>query len=329
MKASADTQAPGVSAAFPPGTARGSGYAAAAYAMSLPHVGAPVPLDRSGGRCLLRSIDASDHFDATAPYPFLVCADWGGLADDLVDLADDAGGRGIVSVTAVTDPLADVDLSVLARAFPDLCRPYKAHHVIDLTAGPPPLDEHHRRNVRLGRRDTAVEITDHGAAWADDWLRLYDHLVARHAITGTAAFPAESLRRQLAVPGMLAVRALHDGAVVGMTLWALDEDRAYYHLGAYDETGYRVRAAYAMFAEVLAALATRGIRHVGLGAGAGTHTASAGLERFKRGWATGTSPAHLCGRILDRAAYARLCADAGVPATAAFFPAYRSVGGAE
>lgn len=299
------------------------GYSGPAYPASLPHVGTPLPLPRSGGWCLVRTIGDAGDVDASAPYPFLVCHDWSRLADDLAALTAARTARPIVSVTAVTDPFAEVDTTTLAGAFPDLCREYKTHYVTDLAAGPPPLDSHHRRNVRQGRRETTVELAEPGDAWFDDWIRLYRHLVARHAITGPADFPAAALLRQLEIPGMLAARASHDGCVVGMTLWAIHEDRAYYHLGAYDETGYRVRAAYAMFAEVLSVLAARGIRRVGLGAGAGAHAASAGLERFKRGWATHTAPVMLCGRILDHTAYARLChARAADPAP--YFPAYRA-----
>jgi hypothetical protein len=299
------------------------GYAGPAYPASLAHVGTPLPLPGSGGWCLLRTIGDDGDVDASAPYPFLVCHDWSRLADDLATLTATRAPRPIVSVTAVTDPFAEVDPATLARAFPDLCREYKAHYIIDLAAGPPPLDGHHRRNVRQGLRDTTVELTEPGGAWFEDWIRLYGHLVARHAITGPADFPASALRQQLEIPGMLAARAIHDGRVVGMTLWAIHEDRAYYHLGAYDETGYRVRAAYAMFAEVLSVLAARGIRRVGLGAGAGAHAASAGLERFKRGWATHTAPVMLGGRILDHTAYTQLChARAADPAP--YFPAYRA-----
>ena len=42
-----------------------------------------------------------------------------------------------------------------------------------------------------------------------------------------------------------------------------------------------------------------------------------GLTRFKRGWATGERIAHLCGRVLDRAAYSRLAGPSD------WFPAYR------
>ena len=64
-----------------------------------------------------------------------------------------------------------------------------------------------------------------------------------------------------------------------------------------------------------------GVSEVDLGGGAEGHDPVDGLARFKRGWSTGTRTAWLGGRVLDRPAYAELCATtAGTP----FFPAYRS-----
>ncbi len=57
---------------------------------------------------------------------------------------------------------------------------------------------------------------------------------------------------------------------------------------------------------------------VNLGGGVGAR--DDGLVRFKRGWATEERVAHLCGRILDRAAYERLTRSG----TFGWFPAYRA-----
>ena len=156
------------------------------------------------------------------------------------------------------------------------------------------------------------------------WCRLYETLIARHGITGIAAFSPASLAAQLAVPGMVAVRADCEGQTVGMVLWYRSGDVAYYHLGAYDARGYALRASYAIFATSMRVLAEQGVRWLSLGAGAGVRTdADDGLTRFKRGWATGTRTAYLCGRILDRPAYTTLCrARAVSPGT--YFPGYRS-----
>jgi len=294
-----------------------SGYSGPAYAQSLVHAGRAVAMERSRGWCLLRSVDGTDYSDSSGPYPFFVCEDWSRLTEDAESLSEAA-----ISLTIVTDPFADVSQRMLFEAFPDLCLAYKQHYVVQLGAGS--ADEHHRRNIRAGLRNTTVEIEDQAEHWLPDWIRLYDHLIHRHSIEGVARFSEDSFARQFRIPGMLVARALIDGSVVGMTIWAIDGERAYYHLGAYDEEGYRARASYAMFSCVFETLAARGVRHVGLGAGAGAQASSAGLERFKRGWATGTRQVYLCGRILNRLAYQEVCRGRGRRDNEAFFPAYRA-----
>lgn len=294
-----------------------AGYGGPAYAESLVHVGQPVALERSRGWCLLRTIEGTGCSDISGPYPFFVCEDWSRLADDITGLSAAA-----VSLTIVTDPFADVSQRLLCGVFPDRCVPYKQHYVVQLESMV--VDDHHRRNIRVGLRNTTVEMDYQATRWLPDWIQLYDQLIERHSITGVPRFSAESFARQFRVPGMLMARALVNGNVVGMTLWAIHGERAYYHLGAYDEQGYRTRASYAMFSSVFEAFAAQGIREVGLGAGAGTQMSSAGLERFKRGWATGTKQVYLCGRILDRVAYRALCGNRGRFDSMDFFPAYRA-----
>lgn len=296
---------------------RSEGYCGPAYPQSLVHVGRAVALERSRGWCLVRSIEGTNFSDAIGPYPFYVCQDWSRLAEDATALAATA-----VSLTIVTDPFANVSQHTLTEAFPDLCLPYKQHYVVHLGAAS--ADDHHRRNIKVGLRNTAVEMEDQAERWLPDWIRLYEHLIERHSIDGVARFSPESFVRQFQVPSMLVVRALVEDHVVGMSLWAINGERAYYHLGAYNEQGYRARASYAMFSRVFETLAARGVREVGLGAGAGAQASSAGLERFKRGWATGTKQVYLCGRILDRVAYQAACRSRGRLGTEGFFPAYRA-----
>lgn len=295
------------------------GYASAAYAGALGFIGPAVPLGASGGWCLLRPIAGTPWQDATGPYPFLSCGDWTALPDALATLAGTA-----VSLVFVTDPLAAVDITHVARACPDLCRPYKQHHVVDLSRGHRDgRPVHHRRNVRHGLRRNAIEVTHAPHDWLSDWIALYDQLVARHAIAGPARFSPESFRQQFGIPGIVAARAVAAGGTVAMTLWFLMGERAYYHLGAASAPGLESRAMFAMFDVVIEHIARLGVRHVCLGAGAGTHSASAGLDRFKRGWATGVAPAHICGRILDGAAYAQACRIRGCRGDERYFPAYR------
>jgi hypothetical protein len=300
-----------------------SGYDGPLYPAALSHMGQPAPLPWSGGWCLQRTVVGSELPEILGPYPWFTCSRWDRLANDVEDLAGKA-----LSIVLVTDPFAATSEDRLVASFSDVCRRYKEHYVVDLQpSGSPEPSSHHRRQLARARRDTEIEIGLTGAAWEDDWVRLYELLVRRHSITGPAAFSRDSFTRQLRIPGMLAIRALHGGETVGMQLWALAGDglTAHYHLGACSPAGYEVRAAYALMGGMLDWLARAGVRQAGLGAGAGTDTSSSGLDRFKRGWATRTRPVYLCGRVLDRAAYRAACRQVSESGSGSgFFPAYRS-----
>jgi hypothetical protein len=139
-----------------------------------------------------------------------------------------------------------------------------------------------------------------------------------------SAFSAKSFREQLAVPGLSMFRATLDGETVGMNLWYADRGIAYYHLGAYSEAGYKLRASFALFWRAIEYFAAQGLRWLDLGAGAGLSGSGEadGLRRFKRGWATDTRVAYFCGRVFDRQKYAEILSATQV-VTSDYFPAYR------
>jgi Acetyltransferase (GNAT) domain len=288
-----------------------SGYADLRYAESLAEFGEPRALPLSGGWLLERAVPGSKAHDLIGPYPLFACGNWAGLPADL----DALEGRA-VSVVLVADPLDGADERDLERAFPDLMRPFKRHHVLDLDRALR-LPEHHRRHIRRSSAAVEVSVCDNPALLLDDWTRLYSGLAERHGLAGIRAFSRTAFARQLALPGLVAVRAERAGATVGMGLWLEDGRTAHYHLAAYSPEGYEVSASYAIFDRALRHLRAKGVRWVDLG---GSPEGSAdGLERFKRGWANGERTAYLCGRVLDRAAYERLASGRGGD----WFPAYR------
>jgi hypothetical protein len=296
----------------------GSGFASRTFAASFAHEGEPLELRESGSWLIRRPIPGTDLADAVAVYPLLTCRDWSCLADDLAGLDPDD----VVSVSAVVDPLADVDAATLNGAFTDLLRPYKEHLVVDLDDyDVARLPSHHRRNVHRGRRRCEVEACRPGEH-ADDLVALYEDLVARHGITGRAALPRAALVAQLDAPGTTLFRAKVDGAVVGVHVWVQSGTTAYYYLGATNEAGRDARAAYALLDHCLAHYRARAtVAHLGAGAGVDGAGADDGLVRFKRGWATRTRTAFLGGRIVDHPSYRRLAAEG--PATT-YFPAHRA-----
>jgi hypothetical protein len=295
------------------------GYAAAEYVRSLAEFGSPRELPGAGGWLLARPLPTGDGNDATGCYPLFSCANWGALPGDLANLAGD-----IVAVSLVADPAAPVSHEELHNCFPDVCYHYKDHYFTYLSR---PLTSfvavNHQRNARQAGRAVHIERltrpTDHLPAWN----AMYAGLVRRHGIEGIARFSPASFAGFMQVPGLLAYAALFSGEIVGMVLWLVAGDIAYYHLAAYSELGYDLKASFALFWQSLEDLAASGITWAALGGGAGTFAASEGLRRFKQGWSTECRPAYFCGRILDQARYARLALQFG-SGQENYFPAYRA-----
>ena len=296
-----------------------SGYLHPSYAESLAEFGTPRALPRSGGWVLERRIPGFDARDAMGCYPLFSCRDWSRLGEDI----DGLGGE-VVSLALVTDPFGAYDEGHLKECFRDVVVPFKEHFVVDLSRR---ADEfvhaHHRRNARRALREVTIEECSDPAEFLDEWASLYDVLVRRHAVRGVAAFSRESFARQLAVPGVVALRAVRDGATEGMLLWYVQGDVAYYHLGAYSERGYELRASFALFQHAMELFARRGLGWLCLGAGAGSAAGGeSGLSRFKQGWSTGVRTAYFCGRVLDRDRYDEIALAKGAAPTN-YFPAYR------
>jgi len=297
-----------------------TGYAHPGYAASLAEFGVPRHLPRCDGWILERTVPGSSFTDAIGCYPLFCCSDWSQLSADLEAIETD-----LVSVALVAGPLEDHTPQLLADCFPDVYQPFKEHLLVDLTESPEKtVCAHHRRNVRKGLRAVQIEVCADPSAYLDDWDRLYNVLVDRHGITGLQRFSRASFAAQMATPGMVAFRAVHEGETVGMILFYRRGDVAYYHLGAYSEVGYQLRASFALFWRAIEYFADIRCTWLELGAGAGLKADSEdGLTRFKAGWATEARPAYFCGRILDHERYALLV---GSTQPSEYFPAYRRAG---
>ena len=295
-----------------------TGYLHSKYAESLSEFGEPLHLPKSGGWLLRRKVD-SNHADAMSAYPLFACMDWKSLKSDF-----DQFGKSLVSVVVVTDPFGVYDEALLRDSFGDMATPFKSHYACDLRL---PLDstisKHHLRNACVGLGQVAVERCEDPASHLDDWVRVYSVLIQRHQISGIRAFSRDSFAKQLQTPGIVSFRAIRHQQTVGMILWYVQNEVAYYHLGAYTDEGYESRASFALFRKALEYFAESGLTYANLGAGAGLGgSADDGLSRFKQGWSSCVRTAYICGRIFDRQEYDRLVSARGVGATD-YFPAYR------
>jgi hypothetical protein len=120
----------------------------------------------------------------------------------------------------------------------------------------------------------------------------------------------------------MSFRAIVGKETVGMVHWMLCGDVAYYHLAAYNATGYEKRVSFGLFWLSYEYFSQAGFRWINLGAGAGLHNdGTDGLSRFKRGWSNTTRWAYFCGRIIDHARYTELSNLRGPHSS--YFPAYR------
>lgn len=299
-------------------TSDSEGYLHERYAEALAGFGRPRCLERSGAWVLERQIPGSALKDGMGCYPLFCCRNWAGLAEDMEDLSD------LVSLVAVTDPFGTHDLSLLRQCFPDLTKPFKHHYVTDLTHNPDEfLSPHHKRNIKKSLASVDVEKCDRPARYGEIWVALYNQLTLRHAISGISAFSPNSLRKQLTVPGLEMFRAVLAGETLGIVLWVVQNNIAYYHLGAYSDVGYQTRCSYAIFWLALQEFARRGLHWLSLGSSAGMdEDETDGLARFKKGWSTGSKTAYLCGRVLNREGYKRLLRDPNAR-TRNYFPQYR------
>jgi hypothetical protein len=296
-----------------------TGYLHPAYASSFAALGVPRELAASGGWLIERHIPGGDRErDAMGCYPLFVCQNWSGLEHDCEEIGGD-----LVAVSLVSDPFGQYTAEQLRAAFPDVCRPFKEHFVVDYTRPLQSPSAGHRRNLRLAQGLVEVEMVVDPIRLSSDWVSLYQCLVERHEIRGIPAFSPASLVQQLNVPGLTMFRAVHREQTVGITAWYASENAAYYHLGAYSKIGYAVRASFALFDHAIRHFRGR-VRRILLGAGAGANANSLdGLTRFKRGWANGTHTAWLCGRIFNLDRYNQLAAKQRL-ASPNYFPVYRA-----
>ncbi len=295
------------------------GYLHPEYAASLREFGEPVHLPWSDGWVLKRPIPGTKMYDAMGCYPLFTCRYWDRLAEDLHKL-----GQEVVAFSAVIDPFGSYDTKSLALLFPDVCKVFKMHYLVDLKAVDVfNFSKHHQRNARYAFKHLSIKEVENSEKALNDWQRLYDILKIRHNIRGISAFSRNAFQKQFAVPGLMAFKALYQEQVVGMLLWYVQGTHAYYHLGAYDETGYTLKASFALFRYAIDYFSAEGIHCLNLGAGSGlTVDPSNGLDRFKSGWSNASRPVYFVGRIFDAKSYLTLTNEVSSKKNE-FFPSYR------
>ena len=230
----------------------------------------------------------------------------------------------MITLAVVTDPFGEYDSAYLNWCFEDVIIPFKEHYIVDLARSMNTFAcSHHRRYARKALRHLCVERCEDPSQFIDEWVDLYSILIRKYNIKGMLAFSRDAFDKQLSVPGIVVFRAMYEQTTVGILLWYIQGEVGYYHLGAYSDLGYEMRASFALFWFAIEFFSACGLKWLNLGAGAGVQgNETDGLSRFKRGWSTGTRTAYFCGRIFNRAKYAQMVKAKGISA-GDYFPAYR------
>lgn len=297
-----------------------SGYSSRQYAEAFSHVGQIQHLTASNSWIIQRAIEQTPYKDAIGCYPLFSCPNWDKLADDITTFPED-----VIAFSLVTDPFSDVDERKLKALFPDVCKPFKSHYVLNLEQDVrKTIGSNHQRNAKKALKQLQIGPVADPMSQLDAWVALYDNLIARHNIKGIARFSHDAFTRQFEAPGLQVYQAQLAGEVVGMVLFYEMGDTVYYHLGAYSEAGYAHRASFGIFFRAIEDFQSRHAKWLNLGSGAGlSESEDNGLVRFKKGWSSDTRTAWFCGKILNHTTYAHLAGKSG-DQQSSFFPAYRS-----
>ena len=291
----------------------GHPYAAPGYAASVAGGAKIVRVAAWDVPVLLRAIPGTDRVDAAGCVPLTPLPPDADLRAGL----DELRAQGAVSVVLVADPLGGPTSETLAAAF-DICRPFKTHYVVERGATPPKPRRDHRQRIAEATKIFFVRIFDleneiEGVA------ALHRDQLLLHGIKLPIEDAQHQIRALARLPGTRVAGAFRDGRLESAVLFVAGTRTAYNHLTGTSAVGRAHGAHAACYAAAIDSfpLGTT----IDLGGVPGLRDdPNHGLALFKRGFATTTRMAWLCGAILDRPAYAALSAvDVGD-----FFPAYRA-----
>jgi len=303
-----------------PGIAKMNGYANEQYAASLSEFGKLLYLPKSKGWLLQRDIADAQLGDAIGLYPLFQCENWQSLEHDFA-----AFGTNLCSVVLVCDPLEDVSEEQLFKLFPQHCRKFKKHYLIELSKMPEQfISSHHRYYTRYALKRCTVQLETENSTTLESWMKLYRGLIQQRGLSGISCFSETAFRKQFEMSEMDVFTARANGSIIGMQLWLRRKQKVYYHLSASNENGYSSSCSYGLLNTAIHHYKKAGFAWMNLGGVAGDQNEVNGLAAFKKGWSTAEGTAWLCGKILNETTYSELSERSGNTETT-YFPAYRGL----
>ncbi len=293
-----------------------TGYFHPEYADAIVDNAQITALKKAKGWLLNRQIPHSCYYDLTSCYPLMCCHDWSKIIEDLQEIPEQ-----VTAVSLVTDPFAQLNKK-FSHHF-DTFSLFKEHYIVDLSIQSK-YKKHHRYEIRRSlKKGIEVHHCEQPSLFIKDWQKLYCHLISRHKIKKNLQFSQSLFNKQFNLPGLAVFRACINDQTIGMALWYVSDEKAYYHLAANSDMGYNNGCAYALMDYSLHFLRTYGVKEATLGAGPGIKKQSNdGLSRFKSGWANYTKPVYFAGKIMNNQAYNQVINQS--KNNPEYFPAYRS-----
>lgn len=283
------------------------------YLRSLTYIGEPLALPSLRGGVLERPIPGSARTDAYGSFPY--STPWS--ATTAASVVRVLRARGLVSLTMVFRPDGEADVDGL-RAAGIECRVLKEHFVVDRGVAPPVPGRRTRRNLACARRHWRIEPVSLRATWRRLY-ELHDVVVGRRPAMNALVRPgADHFRALASVPGMMTLGAIDQEGLAGALVVALTATEAHCHMLFGNDRYLRRGAAYALLDAAVGRWGES--RRIYLG-GAPSGPDGVGIARFKRRFATRTSPALLATAILDPHACSVLSAGR---AGNGYFPPYRA-----
>lgn len=258
-----------------------------------------------------RVIPNTEYFDISSVYPFL-----GTNLDKYHYIPEEA-----VSATIITNPIGG---SIELGSNPNKVI-YKSHSVVNLAEYDfKNLPENHKRNIK--KSNVYVEVATNPIDWLPSVDHTYKNLIRKHNITGLTAYNRQQLATLLQVPGAVLFIgsdvANSDycgrGEIVNYTLFYVMGNDAYYHFSCQTDFGYQLNSNFALMHQALLFFKNLGLDRVEIGAV--PDGGSAGLARFKQGFATHQVNNYIEKRILRPDIYDILSKDK----QGDYFPLYRS-----
>ncbi len=287
-------------------------YDSLAYAQSLAYLGQAQSIPGLPWPVTRRTIPNSDHFDLLGPWPYGSPPDPAQAPAALAALR----ATGAVTFVAFLRPDCPVDAPGLQAAGLNVVM-LKPHFVYDAGETLPEPSKKTRYNLAAAHRRWTVETLDLGAHWPA-LTALHDELGQRRQLSRITLLDANHFERLAEVPGATGL-CVTDGNELVAALVVMEAGATiHFHTIVGHERAYRERAFYALYAEAVRRWGSD--RRLCMG-GVPSGADGAGVEKFKRRFATSTRPLLMVTAILDAPACAELAARQGA---AWFFPPYRT-----